>query len=158
MTDRTAWLIVAVALVLSIALLLLGRGKTATIGDSIPILITVIPEDSSKLDCASDMNFDTARCNYDQKRGLQSAQNPLRPYITDRRELWVLTGVFEDPRVGRWHRRAVRTGNNARVTISCQAEILGTAKSIALRWQTDADWDIKREVPIARVRDCRVVQ
>jgi hypothetical protein len=69
-----------------------------------------------------------------------------------------LTGVFEDPSVNAWLQQARLTVSGARVTVSCQATMLGEISAVGVRWQTGAKWGIERNVGVARVSQCSVRQ
>ncbi len=155
--DWRPWLVAGGALVLAALLLAFGRGHSAKMGDRTPVSITVIPVDSINLDCSSDLSFDSTRCAFDAHGKSQAVEKPLRPYVTTGRELLLLSGVFEAPDVGEWLQKARQTGSEARVTVNCQASVLGKVASIRVRWQTGAGWGTERDVPVARVSDCRVV-
>jgi hypothetical protein len=120
------------------------------------ISITVIPADAVNLDCSSNEHFGAIHCAYDAAGKPQPGQLPLRPYVSVGRELILLSGVFEDPNVGRWLQQARQTGSQARVTVNCQADVLGKVSTIALRWQAGATWSNEAGVPTAKVRDCKV--
>lgn len=161
MTDRSrrdAWLIASGALLLSIGLIVFSNTSPARTGDTIPISITIVPSDSHGLDCSSDVHFGTARCKFDAGGKPQSAQSPLRPYMTIRREIFILAGVFEDASVVQWIKNPQRKGSSDRVRIDCQATLLGTLTSIAVRWKRTDPWGENRDVPVARVGHCRVVR
>ena len=155
-SDRYAWFIAIGAVLFSLGLIIFSYKVPKRAGDLISTSITVVPSDSRSLDCSGDLQFGSARCNFDAKGRRQSAQNPLRPYMTVRRETIILTGVFENPQVDGWLKRALRTRINARVTINCQATLLGILTSVAVRWKKLDLWRIVRDIPVARVHDCQV--
>ncbi|GEM_PF-2276461 len=155
---RAEWLFALAVVVASAVLLTWGRGHAAAPGSTFPISITVIPNDSFNLDCSSDAGFGERRCNFDAQGRSRAVPLPLRPYVSTGRELWLLSGVFEQPPVHEWLTRAQRTGSNARVTIDCQATLLGQLEAVAVRWQTGAAFANEKQVPVARVSDCRVVR
>jgi hypothetical protein len=156
--PQSTWLVASGAIALSFALLTLGRGHAASAGTSMPISITVVPADAVNLDCSSDTAFGDAGCNFDAQGRPQKVENPLRPYVTTGRELWLLSGVFEAPAVRQWLAQAQRIGSSARVTIDCQGTLLGTLSTIAVRWQTGAAFGNEHRVPVARVGSCRVAR
>jgi hypothetical protein len=154
--TKAEWLTALTAIVVSAALLAWGRGHAASVGAHFPISITVIPADAVNLDCSSDTHFGEVRCNFDARERSQPVAHPLRPYVSTGRELWLLSGVFEQPTVHDWLTQARRTGSNARVTIDCQAHLLGQLRTVPVRWQLGAAFASESNVPAARVSDCRV--
>lgn len=156
--DKRAWLIVLAAIVGSLALLAWGRGHASAPGAHFPLSITVIPADAVNLDCSTDAHFGEVRCNFDAQGRSRSVSLPLRPYVTTGRELWLLSGVFEQPAVHDWLTQARRTGSSARVTIDCQATLLGQLRSVPVRWQSGAAFASESDVPVASVSDCRVIR
>jgi hypothetical protein len=156
--GKTAWLTALALIVASGALLVWGRGHAAQAGAHFPLSITVIPADAVNLDCSTDAHFGDVRCNFDAQGRAQPAALPLRPYVTTGRELWLLSGVFEQPVVHDWLTQARRAGSNARVTVDCRAQLLGELKTVPVRWQTGAAFASESNVPVARVSDCRVAR
>ncbi len=149
---------VAVAILTSAGLVLaFGRGRPGPIHEAMSFSITVVPADSVNLDCSSNEQFGAIHCAFDAKGRPQPGPNPLRPYVTVNRELLLLSGVFEEPRVGAWLQQARRVGSEARVTLNCRGSLLGKLSTIAVRWQAGAGWGNERDVPVAKVRDCQVV-
>jgi hypothetical protein len=154
---RQAWLLAGSAILISAGLLVWGRGHAAGIGANMPLSITIIPQDAVNLDCSNDANFSGTRCNYDSYGRLRDDnQMGLRPYVTTGRELFLLAGVFEQGEVQQWLTRARYSGNFARVTVDCQATLLGKLDTVAVRWQAGAAFANESSVPVARVSDCHV--
>jgi hypothetical protein len=125
-------------------------------GGVLPISITVIPADAVNLDCSSNAKFGDTKCAFDAQGNPQANAKPLHPYVSVSRELFLLSGVFEDPNVNAWLQRARQTGSNARVTLNCQASVLGKLSTVAVRWQSGATWGNERDVPVAAVNGCHV--
>jgi hypothetical protein len=156
--TRANWLIAIGAIALSTIVLVAARGHGRSAGTRVPISITVIPGDAVNLDCSSDARFGNVRCNFDGRGQSQKVELPLRPYVTTNRELWLLSGVFEQSAVHQWLLQAQYNGSSARVTIDCQGTLLGTLSTIAVRWQMGAAFADEHHVPAASVSDCRVIR
>jgi len=152
------WWVVMAALALAGALLAFGRGRPRAMRDSMVFAITVIPADASNLDCSSDQRFGDVHCAYDARGRPLVGEKPLRPYVTTGRELILLSGVFEEPRVNSWLQAARRMGSNERVTLDCKSTVLGKVQSIAVRWQYGAAWGQEHNVPVAKVQGCTVAR
>jgi hypothetical protein len=150
------WAIALVALVLSGLLLAFGRGHASGVAESMSFAITVVPADSVNLDCSSDQRFGDVHCGYDSQGRPAPGGKPLRPYVTVGRELVLLSGVFEEPRVNTWLTRARAVGSNERVTLDCKASLLGKLPQIAVRWQIGAAWGKEHDVPVAKIQSCAV--
>lgn len=156
--SRRDWLIAAAAIMGAVGLLICGRGQASSPGSQVPISITVVPADATNLDCSSDARFGPVRCNFDASGRQDPVDQPLRPYVTTGRELYLLSGVFEQPEVNQWLQRARATGNSARVTVDCEATMLGQLGSVPVRWQTGAAFAPEQNVPVARVSNCRITR
>lgn len=154
--EWNPWWVAGAALVLAGSVLLFARGRPARVGDSARLSITVIPADAMNLECSSNERFGAIHCAFDAAGKPLPGPLALHPYVTTGRELVLLSGVFEDPAVGLWLGRARQTGNSARVTVNCQADLLGRVSTIAVRWQAGASWGMERGVPVAKVRECRI--
>ncbi len=150
------WWVVFGALAVSALLLAFGRGHPDKVSESMQFAITVVPADSVNLDCSSDQRFGDVQCAYDGHGRPLPGKNPLRPYVTVRQELILLTGVFEELRVSSWLSQARAAGSNERVTLNCKAARLGKVQQIALRWQNGAAWGQEHDVPVAKILACSV--
>ena len=155
--NVSAWAFAGAVVALSVALLAWGRGRAPAVGSQVPLSITVIPQDAVNLDCASNTIFGGARCNFDPYGRLQAEGQPaLRPFVSTSRELFLLAGVFEQPEVMQWLTQARYSGSGARVTLNCQATLLGTLGTVGVRWQQGAAFANESNVPVASVRNCKV--
>jgi hypothetical protein len=150
------WSVTLAALVIAALLLAFGRGHPGHVSDSMSFAITVVPADSVNLDCSSDQRFGDVHCAYDGEGRPMPGANPLRPYVTVGRELILLSGVFEEPRVSHWLSQARAAGANERVTLDCKASMLGKLPQVAVRWQIGAAWGKEHEVPVAKIQSCTV--
>lgn len=156
--TRRDWMIAASVIIGAAGLLIGGRGQASSPGSQMPLSITVVPADATNLDCSSDAHFGAVRCNFDASGRQEPVDQPLRPYVTTGRELYLLSGVFEQPEVSQWLQRARATGSSARVTIDCDATMLGQLGSVPVRWQTGAAFAPEQNVPVARVSNCRITR
>jgi hypothetical protein len=156
--TKANWLIAVGAIALSTILLVAARGHGSNAGARVPISITVIPGDAVNLDCSSNVRFGNVQCNFDARGQPQKVELPLRPYVTTNRELWLLSGVFEQSAVHQWLLQAQYNGSSARVTVDCQGTLLGTLNTIAVRWLKGAAFADEHHVPVASVSDCRVIR
>lgn len=156
-SNWKGWFIAIGSILFSLGLIFFSYKSPLHIGDTMPITITVVPSDSYNLNCSGDEHFGSSRCNFDANQRPQSTQEPLRPYMTVRREMFILAGVFEERNVERWVRTARRTGHNTRVTLKCRATLLGFSTSIDVRWRKTGSWNAVKDVPVARVDDCQDV-
>ena len=150
------WWVALAALVVSSLLLLFGRGRSSSLHESMSFSITVVPADALNLDCSSNEHFGSIHCAFDASGKSQAGPNPLKPYVTVNRELLLLSGVFEDPRVSVWLQQSRHTGSDNRITLNCQASLIGKVSTIAVRWQTGANWGHERDVPVAKIRECQL--
>jgi hypothetical protein len=151
------WWVTLAILGLACAVLAFGRGQPGAMRESMSFSITVIPADAVNLDCSSDARFGSIHCGFDAQGKPQPGPNPLRPYVTVNRELLLLSGVFEDPRVASWLQQARRTGSDARVTLKCTGSLLGQFERIPVRWQFGAAFGPEHDVPVAKINACEVV-
>lgn len=151
------WWVVLATLGVAGAVLAFGRGRPGPMREAMAFSITVVPADSVNLDCSSNEQYGSIHCGFDAQGRPQPGPNPLRPYVTVNRELLLLSGVFEEPRVNQWLQQARRMGSEVRVTLNCHGSLLGKVSTIALRWQAGAAWGKERDVPVAKVSECQVV-
>ena len=134
-----------------------GGGRRAAMGEAISISITSDTANSAiNLDCSGDEHFGTIHCAFDAAGKPQPGQKPLRPYVTLGRELILLSGVFEDTSVSGWLLHARQTGSQARVTLNCQASLLGKLSKTAVRSELAPHSAPERDVTVAKVSNCQV--
>ncbi len=148
------WQITLAALGVGLLLLAFGSGSPAAAGEPLTVSVTVVPSDARNLACASGAVVDGVRCAFDEAERPVSARAPLRPYVTVGRELVLLSGVFEQEAVGAWARRHRR--GEPRVTLECTGTHLGRVPEARVRFHPTASWDVRREIPAARVESCRI--
>lgn len=154
--DRTQWGIAIGAILLGLLLFVYGRGTFAGPGQPVTYVITVVPKDAVNLDCASSQAFAGRRCGYDDAAQSVSGERRLRPYVTTGRELLLLSGVFESKGAAAWLADAHAKGDATRVTLECQAKVLGTAQRVSVRWAQDSAFQPESDVTVAEVGDCVV--
>lgn len=141
----------------ALLLLVFGRGKLLAPGDEFAVSITVVPEDSSELDCESSEAFRELRCAYPAGRGSQpdgGAGVVLRPYVSTAGKLIVLSDVFKTPAVAEWLREAQRTHSSQRATLACRARHLGTFTRVGVRFDRNATFEPHQKVLAAKTLAC----
>jgi hypothetical protein len=151
------WLIVATGIIASTALLLFARSSRPESGDVVSVAVTVVPRDSTGLACDSTASIGGLRCTHAAGKPVSSLAPPLRPYVTVRRELVLLSGVFESPNVKDWLNQAVRQHNSGRVTVVCKVELLPTPGKVGVRFGGRGPFAQQQQPILAgRIRECRV--
>jgi hypothetical protein len=149
------WLIAFASALAAATLSMLGRAQPAAIGQRVVLPITLVPNDSRDLECSSTEPLAGRRCSFGGARPA-AVERPLRPFTTTYHEVMLLQGVFETPRVAGWVQQALRSSDEARVTFTCDAVLLGVAPSVAVRWHDGNAFEWLANVPIATVQDCRM--
>ena len=133
-----------------------GRTRQPGVGSKVKFAVTVVPSDAPELECSSSEVFGGRRCGFDAEGLATAGDRPLRPYMTTYRQLVLLSGVFEESHVTAWLDEARRNDDNSRVTLRCDAVLLGTARSAAVRWQSASAFEAANDVQVGEVLVCRV--
>jgi hypothetical protein len=119
--------------------------------------ITLVREDRSNLACASDTIRQGLRCGF--SANLQPAppsigslddRNVLRPYNTVNGELFLGAGLWDSlpPHA------SLPPG---RFTVTCDFEIVGPLRSVALRWSAEGSFDAStKSLAVGTLRDCAI--
>ncbi|HEY5955430.1 MAG TPA: hypothetical protein VIV60_02705 [Polyangiaceae bacterium] len=155
--SNRQWWLTAATLSAAILIFFFGRGSLPKAGQFTTYVITVVPSDAAGLACASSVVIANQRCAYDDQQLQPSrVERPLRPYVTVGRELLLLSGVFESKSVSDWLAQARQTGDEARVTLTCRARILGPVATTSVRWAPDGQFQPEHNVMAANVNDCTV--
>ncbi len=117
--------------------------------------ITLVKEDKSKLDCASNISIEGLGCAYDansQPRTQQPSDKALHPYCNIKNDVLLASGLWESPAL---------QGQlpNERFTVVCNYNVVGVVKSVSLRWNTTDKFDpAKQSLPIGTLTDCVIPQ
>jgi hypothetical protein len=155
-TSTERWLFVAAGMIASTALLLLARSSGTESGDVVRVAVTVVPRDSTSLACDSASPIGGLRCTHAAGKPVSSLAPPLRPYVTVRRELVLLSGVFESPNVKDWLGQAVRQHDGGRVTLNCEVELLPSPGKVGVRFGGRGPFAQQQPILAGRIRECRV--
>jgi hypothetical protein len=126
-------------------------------GGTRSIEITLVREDSQSLDCASDLALEGVHCAY---RANQQPFDPngtqdsvrLRPYNTADQVLFLGAGLWSSPGL---------SGDlpTDRFTVTCNYHMVGTIKSVSLRWAVGGAFaPVKNAVPVGVLSDCVIPQ
>jgi hypothetical protein len=156
--SAQSWLIVGTGIVASMALLLFARTSQPQSGDVVRLAVTVVPRDSTGLACDSNTSIGNLRCTHAEGMPVSSPEPPLRPFVTVRRELVLLSGLFESPNVDNWLRSAERRHNNARVTVKCKVVLLPPPGKVGVRFGGGGPFAQQQPTLAGRVRECQVVK
>jgi hypothetical protein len=119
------------------------------------IEITLVKEDRTKLDCASNIELEGLGCAYDansQPRTQQPSDKTLHPYCNIKNDVFLASGLWESPAL---------QGQlpNERFTVVCNYNIVGVIKSVSLRWNSTDKFDpAKQSLPIGTLTDCVIPQ
>jgi hypothetical protein len=148
------WQLTAATLFFAVLLVVFGRGTPKEGQKNVTYKITVVPSDAQALNCALSAPVNGDYCAFDDNQRRQPVTEPLRPYISTKRELLLLKGVFETKAVAEWSASAISRHSDSRVTLECQATNLGVVPNVLVRW-SDADaFRPENNVMAAVVRDC----
>jgi hypothetical protein len=148
------WWISGLTAIASGTLVWLGHAPPAAAGSPVVLSITLVRTDERDLACASASTFESAQCEYDADRRPLATAHRARPFTTTDREIVLLSGVFEDPRVAAWLTQAARGNDDTRVTFDCRAVLVGRAGSVGVRWSADTMFDTIHDIVAGRVQSC----
>jgi hypothetical protein len=124
------------------------------VGSTLPVSVTLITADYSKLYCLGTESFKGYHCGYEDQRkpwpprpGAPLDDNKrdiLQPYRTAANELILVGGLWADPHVAqRLHEEPPHSRNQdrlARFVAHCQLEFIGVMKDSKVRWAPGAPW------------------
>jgi len=122
-------------------------------GGTRSIEITLVREDATRLDCASDVALEGVRCGYRangqpfEANGVVDSAR-LRPYNTADHVLFLGAGLWSSPGLA---------GQlpTERFSVVCNFRMVGTIKSVSLRWAAEGAFDpVKSPVPAGVLSNC----
>ena len=122
-------------------------------GGTRSIEVTLVREDAQRLDCASDVVLEGIHCGYKangepfEPTGVADPVR-LRPYNTADHVLFLGAGLWSSPGLA---------GQlpTERFSAVCNFRMVGTIKSVALRWAAEGGFDpVKSPVPVGVVSNC----
>jgi hypothetical protein len=123
------------------------------LGGTRSIEITLVREDVNNLDCASDVALEGVHCAYraDQQPfapGPTPDPVRLRPYNTADNVLFLGAGLWSSPGLP-------DPFPAERFTVTCNYRMVGTIKSVMLRWAPDGAFGaVKNALPAGVLSDC----
>ena len=126
-------------------------------GGTRSIEVTLVREDIRNLDCASDVVLEDLHCGYRaNQQPFDASATPdrllLRPYNTVENVLFLGVGLWSSPGL---------SGSlpKERFTVVCNFHMVGTVKSVSLRWSPTGSFDpVKSPVPVGALADCVIPQ
>lgn len=139
---RDEWLMLGLAVLVALAALAHGHGKTE---EPFVVELGVVPGDAADLACSG------AGCAFDEALQATGVQQPLRPFVLLGGQRVVMSGVFESPKVQAW----LSTHPQQGAKLSCPATLLAQAAQFGVRFRA-ADGFAKREVAVLKASDCEV--
>jgi hypothetical protein len=125
--ERGDWLLVAVTLISSVALLPFRPNPIAP-GSAVEVELGVGPADATELQCAGTVGSST--CALDAQRQPVAAERPLRPFVTTWRQLVLVSGVFESAAAQDWLRAP-----SGGATFRCDATVISPSAEVELRFR-----------------------
>lgn len=120
------------------------------VGSTRLVEVTLVPEDQSRLACASDLRFGDLHCGYS---GNQTAMQPpepantLQPLNTVKNELFLAAGAWPDS--------LQEPPRGVRYSIVCNYHVAGVTRSAALRWAEGGPFaPMNQTATVGRLTDC----
>jgi hypothetical protein len=150
------WQLTTLTLALAGILFVFGRGTPKERPMNVTYKITVVPSDAKALNCALSAQVSGEACAFDDSQHPRPVAQPLRPYVSTKRELLLLKGVFETKAVTEWYASAISRHDDSRVTLECQALTLGVVPTVHVRWSDTGAFRPENNVMAAVVRDCTI--
>jgi hypothetical protein len=154
--SRWDWGTTAAGIALAAVILFIGGHGGAAPGAPSSFMVTVVPADAAGLGCAGGPSSAREVCGFDDEGRPTAATRPLRPFVTVRSELVLLSGVFEEDHVESWLRQALAAHSSNRVTLDCRGRFLGRSGAVKTRFAAGSPWQAQRDVTVGRVEACRV--
>ena len=155
-SRQREWALAVAGLVAAALLLWSERARPSVAGSRLYVPISIVPSDVRDLDCASGESFDASRCAFDAAKAPSGAHRALRPFVTTYGQIVALSGVFETAGVSKYLARAKKENDDARVILDCDGVLLGTMRSLDVRWHVGAAFDTVEDIPVGRIRSCQV--
>jgi len=146
---RGDWLLVAVTLIISVALLPFRPDQLAA-GSTVEVELGVAPADATELQCAGMVG--ASSCSLDAQKQPVTAAQPLRPFVTTWRQLVLVSGVFESTAARDWLRAP-----SGGATFRCEATVISAAADVELRFR-QADPFGRHTVPALAASGCTRVR
>ena len=118
--------------------------------------LTLVRDDRSNLACASDVTMQGLRCGFGANQRPEPSlradddRSVLRPYNTVNGELFLGAGLWDTLAP----QGALPPG---RFTVTCDLEIVGAVRSVALRWSPGGRFDAAtKTLAVGTLRDCAI--
>jgi hypothetical protein len=135
---RGQWALAGGTIALSVLLLTVGRGSY----ENGRVEVTIVPTDAENLGCEGAVG--ALSC---------AGVAPLRPFVTTGGRLVALPGLFEEPRVADWLRRA--PAPRERVRVVCRARRVALGVTLGIRFSA-SDPFRPGVADVAEIRECEV--
>jgi hypothetical protein len=144
------------------------RGELPQAGTVVRARITLNNTDRTGLSCAVDTSISGYRCEFAQPGQrwpppVQPAEaERLAPYLTTRRALLLVPGLFENPAVARRYQeereRVQGRESRRRFEADCEFELVEKLDRVAVRLGPRAQWETESRVWLAVPRQCQVAE
>ena len=125
--------------------------------------ITLITSDRQDVACASDRTVGGAHCAFKADGspwpGAGDERETLQPFMTVDRHLYLFTGLFLEPEVGRRYASEPPHGPREklrRFTARCKLKVTGNLTDFRLHWVVGSPWSPPQRAEIATVGNCRI--
>lgn len=145
--------IAIVAILASVTLIAFGRGTPATSGAEYEVRLTIVPSDISNLDCESGLPLNGERCAFEANNRIVDDEHALRPFVSTEGELVLLSNVFRAPSVAEWVRTAPA---DQRIEVYCRVRYVGLFRRVGVRFNANAGFETRTNVPAAHASGCGV--
>jgi len=118
--------------------------------------ITLVREDKTKLDCASDIIIEGLGCAYTADSQPRNPPLPkdktLHPYCNIKNDVLLAAGLWDSPGL----QGELPT---ERFTVVCNYSVVGVVKSVSVRWNIGDKFDpAKQSLPVGILTDCVIPQ
>ena len=144
------------------------RGELPQVGSVVQASIVLNTTDRTRLSCAFEASVNGYRCEFSQPgwKWPEPAQPPeaerLAPYVTTRRAVLLVPGLFGIPEVERHYeqerKRVKGHESRKRFEVDCEFELVRKLDDVGVRFRPRAKWGTESGIWVAAPQRCQVFE